>query len=250
MRQQAPWTSEDVTAVQTIGNILGPVRVLSHEETCMTTETAPADFTGEADNGWAEATGANQAPPATYPETPPNPHNHVYTWSPKLPDNSMLVIRANTPDELVMAVEAMAPLAARLKAAWQGVVGQPQAPVAPQGGVNYNPQTPPPNLPFPGQPAWQQAGAPQVPAQGQWAGGQQQGQRKEYPAPQGWMRLNGARKEQVDAVAAQFGVPKGNPSKGGAYNFFGLTPSGQPGKAWYCSPEAAQVFAQFNPMAA
>lgn len=241
MRPPAPWTSEDVTAVQTIGNILGPITVLSHKETRMTTETAPADFTGEADNGWAEATGATQATTANFPELPSNPHNHVYTWSPKLPDNSMLVIRANTPDELVSAVEAMAPLAQRLKAAWQGVVGQPQAPVAPQGGVNYNPQTPPPNQPFPGQPAWQQAGAPAAPAP-QWAPPAQQGAQ----VPQGWYKLTVPfpQKGAFDAIVQQYNFTKGDPGRGGQVSWQKAV------KSWYCAPEIAQAFAQFNPVVA
>lgn len=143
------------------------------------TEQAPEDFTSNDgdDGGWGEATGKD----ATFPEVPNNPHNHVYTWSPKLPDGSMLVVRANTPADLVGAVQAMAPLAAQLKAAWQAVVGQPQpAPQAPQGGFQPQQQGFPqpaqqfPNQPFPGQPAWQQAGAPQAPAQ-QWGGGAPQG---------------------------------------------------------------------------
>lgn len=197
----------------------------------------------------------------TYPEYPHSLSNHTYTWSPKLPDGSMLVIRSQTADGLVEAVDSMVPFAARLKAAWQGVLGTPQP--APQAPQYQSPQTPPPfgpNVSAPQAPGYQgppvqqapQWGATQAPAYG---GGAPQGQqqRKEYPAPQGWFKLNvpfPGGKDQLHALAASVGIPKGNPNKGGAYNFFGLSPSGQPGKAWYCAPEAAQAFAQFTPMAA
>lgn len=186
----------------------------------------------------------------TYPEYPYSLADHVYTWSPKLPDGSMLVIRANTAEGLAQASEAVAAVTGRLRAAWSQVAGGPApAPQAPaQQPWNQQPAQPVPNQPYPGQPAWQTAGAPpQAPAQGGW-GGQQQ--RKEYPAPQGWYRLNGARKEQVDAVASANGIPKGRPDKGGMYNFWGLAPNGQPGKAWYCAPQVAGAFAQFNPVPA
>lgn len=246
------WTAEDAQAAALLAAYFPDARfveVIPHKENRMT-DTAP-------ENVW-EGEDAQEAPAfggATYPEYSYSLADHVYTWSPKLPDGSMLVVRANSADALAEAAEALVPIAGRLRAAWQAVTGSsapaPQAPVqASQGQPNWNPQMPPPNQPYPGQPAWQQAGAPQAQPAPQWGGGQQQGQRKEYPAPQGWLRLNGARKEQVDAIAQQMGIPKGNPNKGGAYNFFGLTPGGQPGKSWYCSPQAAQAFAQFNPMPA
>lgn len=236
MRQQAPWTSEDVTAVQTIGNILGPVRVLSHEETRM---TDVVDTTAAEDSGWEQDSAAVGG--QTYPEYPYSLADHVYTWSPKLPDGSMLVIRSQTADGLVEAVEAMAPLAARLKAAWQGVVGQPQAAPAPQGGVNYNPQTPPPNQPFPGQPAWQQAGAPAAPPQ-QWAPPAQQGAQ----VPQGWYKLTVPfpQKASFDAIVSQYNFRKGDPNNGGQVSWQKAV------KSWYCAPEIAQAFAQFNPVVA
>jgi hypothetical protein len=257
MRQQAPWTSEDVTAVQTIGNILGPVRVLIHEETRMTTETAPEDFTGGEDSGWDGATGANVAPTATYPEYPYSLADHVYTWSPKLPDGSMLVIRSQTADGLVEAVETVAPLAQRLTAAWRAVAAQPQAPAmaggfqpaaAPQQ-FNQQPAQPFPNQPFPGQPAWQQAGAPQAPAPQWGGGGQQAGERKEGPAPQGRYKLNGARKEQVDASPRRR-VPEGQPEQGRRVQL--LRAEGGLGRRPGTGSKAGVVqgFAQYNPMAA
>lgn len=140
----------------------------------------------------------------TYPELPVNPNNHVYTWSPKLPDGSMLVVRSQTPQGLVEAVEAMAPAAARLRMAWLAVTGTAPAPQAPaqalpaamQSQPNYNPVTAPPGQPYPGQPAWQQAGAPQAQAAPQWGGGgaQQGGGQGNKPQPKqcppGWFRTD------------------------------------------------------------
>lgn len=247
------WDQRDVNALNLIGSALGPIRVLTIEENRM---TEVIDTTAADDSGWENEEQGN----VTYPELPSNPHNHVYTWSPKLPDGSMLVIRANTAEGLAEAAEAVASVTGRLRAAWSQATGAPQAPV---NQYQQAPQGPPfgPNVSVPGAPNYQgppapQApqwgGAPQAPAQQQW-GGQQaaQGQRKEYPAPPGWYKLNvpfPGGKDQLHALAAQAGIPKGNPSKGGMYNFFGLAPSGQPGKAWYCAPEVAQAFGQFNPM--
>lgn len=252
------WTAEDIRVASLLEAQLGPIRVIEvieHEHK----ENRMSDAMGDTPTLDGEWDGGNGAEGVTYPELPSNPHNHVYTWSPKLPDGSMLVIRASTAEALAEAAEAVAPLAGRLRAAWQAAIGTPQAAVpnefqaAAQSAPNFNPQTPAPNVPYPGQPAWQQAGAPQAQAAPQWGGGAPQGQqqRKEFPAPQGWYKLNvpfPGGKDQLHALATQLGIPKGNPNKGGVYNFFGLSPAGQPGKAWYCAPEAAQAFAQFTPM--
>ncbi|MGN6128487.1 MAG: hypothetical protein ACTHON_18165 [Humibacter sp.] len=137
--------------------------------------TDVVDSTASEDSGW------EQEEPAfggqTYPEYPYSLADHVYTWSPKLPDGSMLVIRANTAEALAEASEALAPVAARLRAAWSQVAGTPApAPQAPaQQPWQQQPAHPAPNMPYPGQPAWQQAGAPQAPAP-QWGGGQQAAQ--------------------------------------------------------------------------
>jgi hypothetical protein len=244
------WTAEDIRVASLLEAQLGPIRVIEvieHKENRMTDTVAP-DVEAE---GWEPEDGAAFGG-ATYPEYPYSLADHVYTWSPKLPDGSMLVIRASTAEALAEAAEAVAPLAGRLRAAWQIAVGQPAAPQAVppamQSQPNYNPQMPPPNQPYPGQPAWQQGGA--APAAPQWGGGQQaQAPAKEaYPAPQGWYRLNvpyPGGKDQLHALAQSQGIPKGNPAKGGAYNFFGA-----PTKAWYCSPQAAPALAQFNPMPA
>jgi hypothetical protein len=123
-----------------------------------------------------------------FPEMPVNPHNHVYTWSPKLPDGSMLVIRANSAEELAAYAEALAPVAGRLRAAWASVTGgtpppsqgapnpfQAQAQAFPQG-QSWPQSQQAPNQPFAGQPAWQQAGASQ-------GGGGQGNQRGPKPRP-------------------------------------------------------------------
>lgn len=218
------------------------------------TEQAPWDDEPEQTENWD-----GSPKEVSFPELPPNPHNHVYTWSPKLPDGSMLVVRSNTAAGLAEAAEALTAVSGRLAAAWRQVAGGgapgPQMPF--QGQQAATPPPFGPNVSVPAAPGYVGPPASQMPQQQGWGGapqgggfGGQQGQRKEYPAPQGWYRLNGARKEQVDAVAGQYGIPKGNPAKGGKYNFWGLTPTGQPGKAWYCAPEVAQAFAQFNPVPA
>lgn len=247
------WTPEDIRVASLLEAQFPNVHVVDviHHEEIRMTEPVQPDMEAEGYEDGETAFGG-----ATYPEYPYSLADHVYTWSPKLPDGSMLVIRSQTADGLVEAVENMGPLAGRLRAAWAAVVGQPQAPQF------QTPQTPPPfgaNVSVPaapgyvGPPVQQQAPQWGAPQQNGFGGGGQQAQRKEYPAPQGWYRLNvpyPGGKDQLHALAQSAGIPKGNPSKGGAYNFFGLAPSGQPGKAWYCSPQAAPAFAQFNPMPA
>lgn len=258
----APWTVEDTRKSEFLARELGPVRVISHEENRMTEQATEMeqDYDGEAD-------GQIVAGGATYPEHSYKLADHVYTWSPKLPDGSMLVFRSQSASGLVQAVKDMGPLAGQLRAAWQDVVGAPQAPA--QGGFpQQTAATPPPfgpNVSAPQAPGYQGPPAPQAPQWGgqqqapaqQWGGGQpqqaQSGQKPAYPAPQGWYKLNvpyPKGTEQLHALATQLQIPKGNPSKGGVYNFFGLSPSGAPGKAWYCAPEAAHAFAQFTPMPA
>jgi hypothetical protein len=222
--------------------------------------------TATEDSGW---NGEDQSSPVTYPESPANPHNHRFTVSMN-GQGPMVVVRGNTAEEIRAGFDELegSGFGAYIAAFWAGVQaaknmaqglgaapaqGAPQAPVqgfqAPPAQQFQGPNTPPPfgpNVSVPQAPGFQPQGGFQAPPAQQWGGGgQQQGERKEYPAPQGWYRLNGARKEQVDAVAGQAGIPKGNPSKGGHYNFFGL-----PQKSWYCSPQAAQAFAQFNPVPA
>lgn len=207
--------------------------------------TDVVDTTAAEDSGWEQGSAAVGG--QTYPEYPYSLADHVYTWSPKLPDGSMLVIRAQGADDLLKAVEDALPVVQRLMTAWRAATGTPQAPAAPQGGVNYNPQTPPPNQPFPGQPAWQQAGAPAAPPQQQWA--------PPAPAvnvPQGWYKLdvpfkargNNPGKPGFDAIVAQYSFRKADPAQGGQVSF-------QKGaKSWYCAPDIAGAFAQFNPVVA
>lgn len=227
------------------------------------TEQAPEDFTGGDDGGWSEATAAK----VTYPEHPDNPHEAPLSVNFKPGGTPQLTVRGRTVAEhmaLLQEVESSGLLGviASVNRAFGGQGGAPQA----QGFPQQTAATPPPfgpNVSVPQAPGYQgppvqQQPAPwgaQQPSQ-QWGGnggGQQQGGRKQYPAPQGWYKLNvpyPGGTDTLHAVANQAGVPKGQPNKGGMYNFWGLTPSGQPGKAWYCSPQVVQAFAQFNPMAA
>jgi hypothetical protein len=147
----------------------------------------------------------------------------------------MLVIRANTAEDLAEKAEAAAAVTGRLRAAWQAATGQPQAPAqgqfqaAAQQQFNQQPAQPFPNQPFQGQPAWQQAGAPQ--------GAQ---------VPPGWYKLTVPfpQKGAFDAIVAQYGFRKGDPNGGGQVSFQKAV------KSWYCAPDIAQAFAQFNPVAA
>lgn len=192
------WTEEDIRVASVLEAGLGLVRVvevIKHEENRM---TDTVDTTATEDSGWEPEEGS------AFPEYHHSMSNHVYTWSPKLPDGSMLVVRSQTPQGLVEAVEAMAPAAARLRMAWLAVTGTPPAvpqlpaqavPAAMQSQPNYNPVTAPPGQPYPGQPAWQQAGAPQAQAAPQWGGGGQQGGgqgNKPQPkqCPPGWFRTD------------------------------------------------------------
>jgi hypothetical protein len=232
------WDNTDLRALRRIGAGLGSFQVLKIEENSMT--EAPQDqapWDNEPEQNWDGS--AKEAP--SFPELPSNPHNHVYTWSPKLPDGSMLVIRANTAAGLAEAAEALGAVAGRLRTAWGNVTGgpapAPQAPAqgfpqAPQGQPNYNPQMPPPNQPYPGQPAWQQAGAPQAPMGG--------------GLPAGWYRLTVPyqQKATFDGIVTQYGLKKGDPFKGGQVSWR------KEQKFWACDPSVAQAFAQFNPVPA
>lgn len=252
------WDNQDLRALRLIGAGLGAFQTISIEENSMTDQTPEQ----EPDGDWDSATPvASALGGATFPEYPYSLADHAYTWSPKFPDGSMMVIRAQSAEDLADRAEALIAISGRLRAAWGQATGAgaPQQPMPPQGGAPawQTPQTPPPfgqNVSVPGAPGYAGPPAPQMPQQQGWGQqppqGGQQAQRKEYPAPQGWYKLNGAQKPQVDAIAAQYSIPKGNPSKGGKYNFFGLTPSGQPGKAWYCAPEVARAFGQFGPVSA
>lgn len=137
------------------------------------------EMTPEQDESWDDAVPAAPGG-ATYPEYPYSLADHVYTWSPKLPDGSMLVIRSQTAEGLAEAAEAVSAVAGRLMAAWQNVSGARQQ--APAQGGWQTPQTPPPfgqNVSVPGAPGY--AGppvqqAPQWASQsGQFGGGQQGG---------------------------------------------------------------------------
>lgn len=196
----------------------------------MTTPQQPIQDQTDEPDAWDVEEGT------AYPELPANPHNHVYTWSPKLADGSMLVIRSNTAAGLVTAAEAVAGVAGQLTQLWGQASGRP-APAAPQ----YLQATQRPNVPYQGQPAWQQDGAPQ-----QNGGYQQKPQPQGPAAPQGWFKLTGNCGQGgvlLKQHAQSIGLPKGNPSQGGKFNFWS-----NPGKGWYCAPEATQALAQFQPV--
>lgn len=255
------WTAEDIDAFQLLEQGLGPFQILKvteHKEIRMTEQT-PEPQTSDDESGW----GDDQAAPAvTYPEYPYSLADHVYTWSPKLPDGSMLVIRSQTADGLAEAAEALTGVAGRLRAAWQNVTGAPQqAPAqgfqappahAPQGNTPppFGPNVSVPQAPGyqgpPAPPQGQQWGAPQAPPQQQWAAptGPQ--------LPQGWYKLtvpfkpsNGnPGKPGFDAIVAQYQLRKADPTAGGQVSFQKTS------KSWYCSGEVAQLFGQFQPVPA
>lgn len=174
------WTSEDIRVASLLEAEFPNVHVVDviHHEGQNMTETAP-EITWddeEQGNGMSEVSGPG------YPELPSNPHNHVYTWSPKLPDGSMLVIRSNTADGLAEAAEAVSAVAGRLMAAWGNATGR-QTPATPPP---FGPNVSAPMAPgYQGPPVQQapQWGAPQQPAfggqqQGGFGGGAQQGNRQ------------------------------------------------------------------------
>lgn len=221
------------------------------------------------DQDWGEAD--RQAEAASYPEFPSNPHNHRFTLSYDPQKPPFLVVRASTVDELTDAFEELenSGVYAAMGNAWrvmkaQATVGAGMGPtsVVPDGPpvqavqpvpLPQSPQAqyPQPVQQYPGQPGtapaqWQNVGAPPVnqQSQQQWGQQQQQGERPAYPAPQGWYRMQ-ANKQQADATAGQYGIPKGNPNKGGKYNFFSA-----PVKAWYCAPDVVGAFQQYNPVPA
>jgi hypothetical protein len=233
----------DQAAVALFQRSFPDARVIKEYPTMTTApEQAPQHDQAE-DQVWGQ--GQTAAP--TYPEQPSNPHNHTFTWSPKLPDGSMLVIRAQTAEELVNAVDSLQGRVARLAASWSAAIGSaapapqqaPQGPMAPfqaqaQQQFNQQPAQQFPNQPYQGQPAWQQAGAPQ----------QQAPQGPQLP--QGWYKLNVPypQKPVFDGIVAQNNVRKGDPGRGGQVSFQKAS------KSWYCSPEVAQLFGQFQPVPA
>jgi hypothetical protein len=51
-------------------------------------------------------------------------------------------------------------------------------------------------------------------------------------------------KGTFDAIVQQYNLRKGDPGRGGQVSWQKAV------KSWYCSPEVAQLFGQFNPVAA
>lgn len=195
--------------------------------------TAPEQHMDQAEDQ-TEDWGPVPPPAVTYPEPPDNPHNHTFTWSPKLADGSMLVIRANTGAELLRAAQEAAGVAQQLSSTWSDAkVIHQSYPAPPQQQYPQAQQAP--NMPYQGQPPWQTAGAPQ--------GGYQ------APAPQlpaGWHRLNVPfkSKPQFDAIVAQYNLRKADPGSGGQVSFQ------KANKTWYCAPDVVGAFQQFQPVPA
>lgn len=241
------WSAEDMRVAQLLGQNLGPIRVVEvvkHKEKHV---TDVIDTTATEDTGW---NGDETAPAVAYPELSDNPHNHTYTWSPKLPDGSMLVIRAQSAEALAEAAEALAGVTGRLRTAWQNATGTaPAAPQAPAPALQGPPppgygqgampqQYPPqfaPQAPGSAPAPWQNGGAPQ----GQFGGGGVQ-------LPPGWYKLNVPfpQKGAFDGIVQQYNIQKGDPSRGGQVSFQKAT------KSWYCAGEVVQAFAQFSPVPA
>ncbi|MGK5530889.1 hypothetical protein [Streptomyces sp. URMC 129] len=225
-----------------------PQQEVSDEEMWGGDEAAPPATQGHANPAFQQAL-ANAAG-VTYPEPTANPHNHKLTWSPKLPDGSMLALRAETPAELLELTEAVAAVAQNLQMAWErakvsayGVQRDMQK--FQQSGFGQPQQAPQqPNAGYQGQPAWQTAGAPQGAYQQPPQGQQGAGAPGAKVAPQGWMKLNVPfqQKDSFLAQAAAMGLTKGNPGYG-QFAFYS-----SPAKGWYCAPEAAQALGQYNPI--
>lgn len=226
----------------------------------MTTETMP-----QQDQSWGGDAPAQDAPAVTYPEYGPLPEARIsLNFTPgKAPQ---LTARAHTPSELKALLEELddsgvyadlgrahasmtagASLGAGVGATQiSNTPNAPQAPQIPQMPAQGQLPAPPPmgmpqqapqmpNQPYAGQPAWQQAGAPQGPS-----------------LPPGWYKLdvpfkprgNNPGKPGFDQVIAQYGLRKGDPHGGGQVSFQKEV------KTWYCAGDVAGAFAQFNPVPA
>jgi hypothetical protein len=216
----------DATKVSVTHHKQGPQRgALSHaQKGAHMTTPQPVDDQSEA---WEDE---GQEDQGAYPVYPVKLNNHTFTWSPKLPDGSMLVIRAQSADALVTATRAIAQVANDLVSAWATVRPAPPAPQFQQQ----------PNVAYQGQPGWQTTGAPQ----GQFQQAPQQPQGASLPP--GWFKLNVPFKQKpmFDAIVAQNGFRKGDPTGGGQLSWQ------KERKSWYCSPDVAQAFAQFSPVPA
>lgn len=224
------WTVEDERIHRTLEDVLGPVTLLAVEE--RERESALTDQTAHDDGiDWGEL--AAQAPgvidpgPAVvhaeaYPEYPDNPANHRYTVS---IDNRgpMIVCRGNTAAEINAAYNELEAYGVwdTLRTAYAKVTALKNGPAAPAPAPAAAPQSawqtqgPPqqPNVPYPGQPAWQTAGAGGVAPYGQPQPAQQYGQQQQggynsntkpepAPNPGGWPKANGRSGPGFDAWKA------------------------------------------------
>jgi len=180
---------------------------------------------------WVEPDGVSAEPKH-------NPHNHRFTITVGGPS---IVVRAESGAELIEALrdlETSGAYQAIAYAVQQAAAYKPQptAPTPPPqiaAPAAYGAPAPAPNQPYPGQPAWQQAGppAPQAPAA-------PQGGRAGTPvAPPGWYRINVPfpAKEQFGAYRKENGqafAGKIKWSSGGIY---------------FIAPDVAQYFQQYGP---
>jgi hypothetical protein len=230
------------------------------------TDTMPEQAADQSED-WGDV---EQSADATYPEWPANPHNHRFTISIN-GQGPMLVVRANTADEVKQAFEELesGEAGAAIGRAWAaikagaalgsglGATPVPAGAPGPQGmpQVPATPTPPPfgPNVSVPQAPGFQGNQGftpPPAPPQGGFNGGGQQKQaRDNTPEFQqnGWYALNvpfPQGKKQFDAICAQYGMQKGRPTEGGSYSFNGAN------KTWYVSPQFAGAFQQFQPVPA
>jgi hypothetical protein len=214
------------------------------------TDTMP-EQTADQSEDWSDV---EQNADASYPEWPANPHNHRFTISID-GRGPMLVVRANTADEVKTAFEELesGEAGAAIGRAWAaikagaalgsglGATPVPQgAPAAPQAPGMPTPPPFGPNVSVPQAPGFQGnqgfAPPPAPPVQNRGS---------EY-SQAGWYRLNVPfpKKGEFDGITQQYGMRKGRPSEGGQFSFHKDT------KAWYVDPQYAGAFPQFSPVPA
>lgn len=214
------------------------------------TDTMPEQTT-EDEQGWEDASPA----PVTYPDFPANPHNHRFTVSMN-GQGPMLVVRANTADEVKTAFEELesGEAGAAIGRAWAaikagaalgnglGATPIPQgAPAAPQASGIPTPPPFGPNVSVPAAPGFQgNGGFPAPPAPPAVQNNAPEFQQN------GWYRLNVPfpKKGAFDAIVQQYQMKKGRPTEGGLVSF------NKADKSWYVAPSHAGAFGDFSPVPA
>jgi hypothetical protein len=221
------------------------------------TDTMPEQAPAEDEQEWS-------GPGEVYPSYPDNPHNHRFTISMN-GQGPMLVVRANTADEVRTAFEELesGEAGAAIGRAWAaikagaalgnglGATPVPQgAPAAPPQGMPQVPTPPPfgPNVSVPGAPGYQGPPAPGMPmppapAPGGFGGGQQQGNRGPKPRPADWPQVYKIdvpfqMKDQFKAFREQYKDQlRGKVAWAGGGNY-------------WIHGDVAQSFANYNPVPA